>query len=203
MNSRQSILKAIRQTQRDPTPLPTLDQEWIEYVDVIEQFATVLESVGGKCMRVASRGEIDEHLAAIPQFESASVRASTVEGVGRPTVALESVKDPHELETVDFAVLSGNLAVAENGAVWVTDRLLTQRVLYFIPQHLALVVPASKVVPNMHEAYRHLAFDQRRFGTFISGPSKTADIEQSLVIGAHGPRSHTVFLVDGDQQPQR
>ena len=96
----------------------------------------------------------------------------------------------------DFFLASGEFAVAENGAVWVTDAGLTQRVLYFVVQHLALVVPARQVLHNMHEAYDRLAFDQPGFGLFLSGPSKTADIEQSLVIGAHGPRSLTVFLVD-------
>ena len=84
--------------------------------------------------------------------------------------------------------------MAENGAVWVIDRHVRQRAIFFIPQHLALVVPREKIVHNLHEAYRRLAFDGPGFGVFISGPSKTADIEQSLVIGAHGPRSLTVIL---------
>jgi L-lactate dehydrogenase complex protein LldG len=47
----------------------------------------------------------------------------------------------------------------------------------------------------MHQAYDALTFGRAEFGTFIAGPSKTADIEQSLVIGAHGPRSLTVFCI--------
>ncbi len=196
MSSRDSILKAIRKSQREATPLPTLEQSWQRFEDPIEQFTKVLESVGGQCIRVGARSEIDERLSEFPQFESASVRTSTVEGVGKPTISVDSIDDPHELETVDFAVMSGEIAVAENGAVWVTDEALKHRVLHFIAQHLALVVPASRIVHNMHEVYEQLSFENRRFGTFISGPSKTADIEQSLVIGAHGPRSHLVFLVD-------
>jgi L-lactate dehydrogenase complex protein LldG len=182
MSSRDSILKAIRKSQREATPLPTLEQSWQRFEDPIEQFTKVLESVGGQCIRVGARSEIDERLSEFPQFESASVRTSTVEGVGKPTISVDSIDDPHELETVDFAVMSGEIAVAENGAVWVTDEALKHRVLHFIA--------------HMHEAYEQLSFENRRFGTFISGPSKTADIEQSLVIGAHGPRSHLVFLVD-------
>jgi L-lactate dehydrogenase complex protein LldG len=98
----------------------------------------------------------------------------------------------------DFVVLAGELAVAENGAVWVSGAGVSHRVLYFLSQHLALVVPASTVVHNMHEAYARLKIGQSPFGTFISGPSKTADIEQALVIGAHGARSLTVFLVEQD-----
>ena len=93
-------------------------------------------------------------------------------------------------------VAPGEFAVAENAAVWVTDQSLRHRVLYFLSQHMALVVPANQLLHNMHEAYRRLSFDRPQFGLFISGPSKTADIEQSLVIGAHGPRSLTVFLME-------
>ncbi|MCI0492871.1 MAG: lactate utilization protein, partial [Planctomycetes bacterium] len=118
---------------------------------------------------------------------------------------LTAMDSPHALTDVDIAILLGEFAVAENGAVWVTDRRVPLRVIYFLCQHLVLVVPASEIVDHMHAAYERLAtagtgsrstFAEPVFGVFISGPSKTADIEQALVIGAHGPRSLTVFLVD-------
>ena len=92
-------------------------------------------------------------------------------------------------------MLPGELAVAENAAVWVSDEVVAQRVLYFLTQHLVLFVPAKRLLHNMHEAYGELEIGSTRFGAFVSGPSKTADIEQSLVIGAHGARSLHVFLV--------
>jgi L-lactate dehydrogenase complex protein LldG len=58
-----------------------------------------------------------------------------------------------------------------------------------------LIVPADQIVHNMHQAYDRLQFNEPSYRLFISGPSKTADIEQSLVIGAQGPRSLVVFLV--------
>ena len=71
-----------------------------------------------------------------------------------------------------------------------------QRVLPFITQHLAIIINAENVVPTMHEAYDQISKTSYGFGTFIAGPSKTADIEQSLVIGAHGPRSMTAFVMN-------
>ena len=116
--------------------------------------------------------------------------------MGDSTVDLNAIDDPHALENVDFAVLHGHFGVAENAAIWVTDDTLKHRVLYFIPQRLAIVIPASEIVNNMHEAYGRLQVGKHAFAGFISGPSKTADIEQSLVIGAHGARALTVFAVD-------
>lgn len=199
MSSRDAILKAIRQHPLEPTELPTFGENWIQFEDPHAQFAKVLELVGGRCIRVKTRDDVNRELAALPAFSGAKVRYSSVGDVGMSCLDPASVTDPHELESVDFAVLRGELAVAENAAVWITDEKMPHRVVYFIAQHLALVVPAKRVVHHLGEAYRAINIGQRHFGAFISGPSKTADIEQSLVIGAHGPRSHLVFLVDQEE----
>jgi len=73
-----------------------------------------------------------------------------------------------------------------------------QRALPFITQHLAVIVNARNIVATMHDAYSSIGITNQGFGAFIAGPSKTADIEQSLVIGAHGPRSMSLFLVNED-----
>jgi L-lactate dehydrogenase complex protein LldG len=159
----------------------------------------VLESVGGRAVFVPNLAALNAELSTIAAWKEARKIVATVDGVEstatQQRVDLQSIDDPHVTEDIDFAVLPGEFAVAENGAVWITDGMVKQRAIYFIAQHLALVVRADQVVHNMHEAYRRLSFEAARFGAFISGPSKTADIEQSLVIGAHGPRSMTVFLV--------
>ena len=111
------------------------------------------------------------------------------------SVAIETISDPHQLFDIDFAILPGEIAVAENAAVWVSDARVKHRVIFFLCQHLALVVQRKDLVHNLHEAYERLNVTASPFGGFIAGPSKTADIEQSLVIGAHGPRSMTVFIV--------
>jgi len=199
MSSRDDILSAIRSHPLEATPLPTLQQDWIEFEDPVAHFGETLASVGGRCIPVVTLDDINRELSNLTEFSTAIVRVSTVDGVGSPTQDLDEIADPHELESVDFAVLRGEFAVAENGAVWVTDAALKHRVPYFLSQHLALIVPANEVLQNMHAAYERLSFMERSFGAFISGPSKTADIEQSLVIGAHGPRSHVVFLVQDGQ----
>jgi L-lactate dehydrogenase complex protein LldG len=101
-----------------------------------------------------------------------------------------------ELEKIEVAIIEGSIGVAENGAVWVHEKSMVHRALPFICQHLILVLPMQKIVSTMHEAYANIDITKYGFGTFIAGPSKTADIEQALVIGAHGPRSLKVYLVE-------
>jgi L-lactate dehydrogenase complex protein LldG len=195
MSSRAEILKAIRGKNPPEAALPEIAGDWIRYADAYEQFRQVLESVGGRCLRVPKLADAVRLLAEIPQYQSAQQIVSAVPGFAA-NVALEATKDPHALETVDFAILHGEFGVAENAAIWATDANLHHRAIYFIVQHLALVLPSNNILHNMHEAYDRMSVSETTWGSFISGPSKTADIEQSLVIGAHGPRSLTVFCVD-------
>lgn len=208
MSSKSEILKAVRRQLVEAVELPDFNQTGIEYADPQAQFAEVLQTVGGQCVNVANREEATNALAQVSTYNQAKKIVSLVPGVGSGNVDLESIEDPHELEDVDFAVLPGQFAVAENAAIWVTDAGVKHRVIYFLPQHLALVVSANQVLHNMHQAYDWLArnprteseppFSEPGFGVFISGPSKTADIEQSLVVGAHGARSLTVILLESE-----
>lgn len=197
-SARDAILTRLRTAQPPSAPLPELPARgpWQTFADPAARFREVLESVGGRCIRVRTTQDADRAIRANEHWVASTVRCSVVPGIGDSTFDEAAVGDPHQLENVGFAVLRGHFAVAENGAVWVTDDSVRHRVLYFIPQHLALVIPAGEIVHNMHEAYARIHPEVHQFAGFISGPSKTADIEQSLVIGAHGARSLTVFLVE-------
>lgn len=195
MSSRNTILSKLRLHAR-PSDLPAIGPG-IRYDDPVRQFGETLAGVSGKCEIVRDRAAAHAVLGRIEAYANGAKRASLVPGVGETNFDLAAVSDPHALNDVDFAVMPGQLAVAENGAVWVNDVGIPQRVLYFLPQHLALVVPKANVVHNLHDAYAQLPVGKSPFGSWISGPSKTADIEQALVIGAHGARSLTVFLIEG------
>lgn len=195
MTSRDEILSAVRKHLPEAVALPDLAGPWIEYPDPIAQFASVLEMIGGHCIRVPDLSAIQAELDSLPAYAAARQIVSAVPNVGTATVDLNAISDPHQLEDVDFAILPGQFGVAENAAIWIEGDAVKHRVIYFLCQHLSLVIRAEDVVHNMYQAYQRLSFSAPRFGAFIAGPSKTADIEQSLVIGAHGPRSNTVFIV--------
>ena len=190
MNSRSKILEELEKDKRPESLLPELPEPESTLPDAIEKFKTVLESIGGNAVLVNHWDEIDLYLNH--RFSKGERRINCIPDLGAVTVFGQ---DPHGLENVALTILQGHFGVAENGAVWITDDFVGDRALPFICEHLAVVIQASDILPTLHEAYDRIGKSNYNFGTFIAGPSKTADIEQSLVLGAHGPKSMTVFLI--------
>jgi L-lactate dehydrogenase complex protein LldG len=186
MSSRNSILQAIRRNApKGEAELPQLPSYAPNPDHDCEAFTQVLASVHTRLMQQAEAlAFLNNHLA-----KGAQVASTLPEFPGN--VNLSTIKEPLELAGIDLAILRGQFGVVENGAIWVTEQEAVVRALPFITQHLMLVIDGP-IVPTMHEAYQRISIDETGFGVFIAGPSKTADIEQSLVIGAHGPRSLTV-----------
>jgi L-lactate utilization protein LutC len=94
----------------------------------------------------------------------------------------------------DAVVLAGGPAVAESGAVWWVPRDEAERRAAFLAERVILVVARAQLVDHLHSAYQRIDPAAAPYGCFMAGPSKTADIEQALVIGAHGPRAAIVML---------
>lgn len=192
MSSREGILTRIKAAKPLSIPLPEVERFETHYDDPVQKFKDVLASIGGKVIMV---DEFDDLKAALDtQFENYSSRATNVASLSEWADFSLQVSDPHALETINVAVIEAEIGVAENAAIWVGENHLSHRVLPFITQYLAIVLPKSGIVNNMHDAFEKLGPITDGWGAFIAGPSKTADIEQSLVIGAHGARGLTVFL---------
>jgi L-lactate dehydrogenase complex protein LldG len=160
--------------------------------DTVAGFTSVIENIGGKAVEVKNWQSLVEYVSE--QYSPLKRIISTLPVL--PWFVPHFSDNPHTFEDVDLAILEGHFGVAENGAVWITDTLMGDRSIPFIAQHLALVINKKDIVPTLYEAYEKIESQRYNFGTFIAGPSKTADIEQSLVLGAHGPKSMIVFLLD-------
>jgi L-lactate dehydrogenase complex protein LldG len=187
------MLESIRANQPGGTELPDIESFRKDAANSVEKYIEVLEWIGGKVYRVKSYDEIMEIIQE--NFTDAKRIVSTVPEINIfPQVNLD--EDPHLLENIDLAIIKPHFAVAENSAVWVTDDILRERVLPFICQYIAVILQVKDIVPTMHHAYERIGNAEYGFGTFIAGPSKTADIEQSLVLGAHGPKGLTAFILD-------
>lgn len=194
-SSRDAILMRLRRQAIPSVSEPNWSSDaWVRYSDTVGQLKSMLEFVGGSLFEVGTLEEVMQRLQTFEEWRSAQRVLSRVDGIAG-SVPPDEAATPHELENLDFVVARGRLAVAENAAVWVDDLQVRHRVSYFITQFLVLIVERQHIVSNMHEAYQRLPNPLPTFGCFISGPSKTADIEQSLVIGAHGCRSLQLYVL--------
>lgn len=196
MSSRDIILKALKGSSNSLTPtlLPSIKQYASSNENTLQKFEAVLKSIGGQVVRVNDWQAIVHYIQN--EFSAATRIVSPLIELVEATRNGSTQADPHLLENVDLVIFKPLFAVAENGAAWITDSFMIDRALPFIAQHIALVIHADNIVPTMHEAYEKIGDSDYSYGVFIAGPSKTADIEQSLVLGAHGPKSMTVFLLD-------
>jgi L-lactate dehydrogenase complex protein LldG len=197
MTSRDKILASIKANQPDRLPLPEQFTFVTTYPDLVTQFAEVLAFVGGKVVNVPDYAAITTYLREA-YADVVSIGTTLPELAEVADVDLVAVTDPHDLAGLNLAIIGGQIGVAENAAIWVDERQIPSalRALPMITQYLAIVIRQADLVANMHEAYRRIDVAATGFGTFISGPSKTADIEQSLVIGAHGARGLIVFILN-------
>ena len=185
MSARDDILARLRAAGPRPVALPDLSRfAPPRPADVRERFEKSVVEVGGRVARDFSE---------VAEYSSARRIVSLVPGVAG-NVELSSVRDPHDLHDVGFCVIPAELGVAENGACWITNHGGALRAVCYLAQHIGIVVSAATLVHDLHEAYERISLQRPGFAMFLSGPSKTADIEQALVIGAHGPRSCTVVI---------
>ncbi|MCB0719627.1 MAG: LUD domain-containing protein [Bacteroidetes bacterium] len=191
MNSRDQILSRVGQHRYD-SPLPDLPSFDPPEGSVIDAFGRAVETTAGKYVNCYA----DEVAAHIGRIHSRADRIASTTGLVNGTVDLRDDSGSQVVGSIELFVCMAELGVAENGAVWITDSRLRSRAALFATQHLAVVVRRDSIVWNMHDAYRRITINKEGFGVFVCGPSKTADIEQSLVIGAHGPRSLTVFAIE-------
>lgn len=193
MSSREKILGSVKKHQPEATQLPDIDHFHGNIETTLDTFRSALVSIGGEVHVVKS---LQEAQAIIELKISPGNRiVTTIDSFSSIAEEITEQINPHGLENVYLAIIKSAFAVAENGAVWITSRDVKVRALPFICEHLAVIVSKDKIVPTLHEAYTLLEISDHDFGTFIAGPSKTADIEQSLVLGAHGSKSMSVYIV--------
>lgn len=191
MKSRAQILEAIAANKPAGIPLPILDFSQIDQpADLLEKFTANLKGVGGQVMLV--NGDIELQQLLRNDKSSGKFIINQVVAGGEVDIV---PADPAILESVFRAYIKGDFGVAENGAIWVMESAMGNRVLPFICEQLVLVLYKNEILANMHEAYAGIQINREGFGVFIAGPSKTADIEQSLVIGAHGPKALSVLII--------
>lgn len=191
MSARNEVLARLRAQRIEPLPLPELRGDWIRYSDPRERFRTAVTEAAGSVVSVGAGASLPDVVANLDVVRGAGSCCSFSAIVSGNS---DMPGDPHAFRDVDVVIAPAEFGVAENGALWVDEAAVPLRAALWLAEHLVLLLPIGELVDNLHQAYERLGSTpaQRGFGCFIAGPSKTADIEQLLVIGAHGPRSLTI-----------
>lgn len=195
MSSKEVILSKYRKNIKQKFDMPSLDDiKAITYPDPLLQFITMTESVGGRAIEVKEGQDINQMIKDL--FPDAKEIATNLPEITIATRNPDNVGRARDLNGTDVGVIRGKFGVAENACVWI-PQTMKEKAVCFISENLIILMPKSQIVNNMHEAYKRIEFDKEYdgYGTFISGPSKTADIAQVLVMGAQAARSCTVLLL--------
>ena len=174
MSKKEDILSRYRANIKQQFDMPSLDDiKGITYPDPLVQFISISEGV---------------------LYPEAKEIASNLPEITIATRNPDTIGSPQALNNTDVGVIRGMFGVAENGCIWIPQQMV-EKAVCFISENLVILLKKSEIVNNMHEAYKRIEFNDYGYGTFISGPSKTADIAQVLVMGAQAARSATVVLM--------
>ena len=197
MSTKEQILSRLRQNTRETYDLPDFGSiKPITYADPVEEFKTKTTTMAGaKLIELDHEADLNE--AIREAYPDAKIIASNLPGI-EADLNPDTVGSAQELMKVDVGVVEGRIGVAENACIWIPQQM-KEKAICFASEQLVIVLRHQDIVNNMHEAYERIAqsqefFQQYKFGTFISGPSKTADIESALVYGAQAARGVTVIL---------
>ena len=206
MASKEDILNKYRANVRERFDMPDLsDIQAITYPNPLLQFMNMTKSVGGNAIEVEKGRDVNDLIREL--YPDAKEIASNLPEITIATRNPDEVGRARDLNGTDVGIVRGMFGVAENACVWIPQQM-KEKAVCFISENLIILLDKKQIVNNMHEAYKRLSessgktavnsdgFEKYGYGTFISGPSKTADIAQVLVMGAQAARSATVLLLD-------
>ena len=168
----------------------------IIFPDPVAQFIQKATTTAGARLIELPEGA-DLNQAVHEAYPQAQIFASNLPGID-VQLNPDTVAEARELTAVDVGIVKGCIGVAENACIWV-PQAMKEKAICFASENLVILLQRQDIVNNMHEAYARISgseeyFRDYKFYTFISGPSKTADIESALVYGAQAARSLTIIL---------
>ena len=219
MNSRETILSSIRThlAASEPHDEPTTHVDPVEVIEarpasLVELFKKSLEVVSGHCIIAHGEMEVVDALTrTIARLQQTKHRARAIAISDAPMVdrlirqtdleidELAIAPDAHEVFRFDVGISTAQAAIAETGTLVLDAATERHRLVSLVPPVHIAIIDAAWIYHTLGEA---LAFVHRNAQinpsvTFVSGPSRTADIELTLAIGVHGPQELYVIVNDG------
>ena len=130
---------------------------------------------------------------------SGELAQASAQSLNLPTIVTDAGYDKHELEKCDAGISECDALIAQTGSVLVTSRSAGGRALSCLPPHHVVIARREQLVSDLPAA---IALVKEKYAgnfpsmiSFITGPSRTGDIERILVLGAHGPKRLTIFCL--------
>ena len=187
-------------------------REWLPSVGagLEEQFALFAKNAAdlkADFQRLASRDELSAALRKLRDREKWQRVAShggeltdfAHQALGLPVTLTDRGYDVQEMEKCDAGITECDALIAQTGGVAVTSRSAGGRALSVLPPHHVVIARREQLVADLPAAFALLATkyapDYPSMISFITGPSRTGDIERILVLGAHGPKQLTILCV--------
>jgi len=175
---------------------------------LIEIFKESLEAVGGHCIVASSDLEVKEALARIISglgelhLQGRRIAVSDAPALQRWITSIESdfevgaSPSPAELFGYDVGITTVQAAIAETGTLVLESEVERHRLVSLVPPVHIAIVQASQICLTLGEALAKLSSRLNSAITFITGPSRTADIELTLTVGVHGPQALYVIVIE-------
>lgn len=185
-----------RLVQHARGPLPTIHDDKVDF------FIKKIEQVAASSEQVKSLDDIVQ--AVLSYIESQKLDKTLVR---TSTTLLDQLEWPDNInaevriatEHDTLALVEANLAIAETGSVVMCSSEKRPVSLNFLPEHYLCVVQKHAIVNTMEDVWKYLREEDSGFPraiNVITGPSRTADVEQIIQLGAHGPRRLHVLLLN-------
>ena len=199
-----AVANTLPSTADHRTVMPAVSES---FEDQIKLFAKNAGDLKATFKLVKDAGELDAQLRSTRDVEGwkhvaahhGPLAESAVRALGLPALFTDSGYDKHALEQCDVGISECDALIAQTGTVLVTSRSAGGRALSCLPPHHIVIARREQLLPDLPAAF---ALIKQKYGakfpsmiSFITGPSRTGDIERILVLGAHGPKKLTIFCL--------
>ena len=194
------------------TPASAPARAWLPkagetFDEQLVQFAANAAELKAEFVVVANQAELLDKLRALAAAEKwqriavhrGELTDAAAASLGLSALVTDGGYDKHELEKCDVGITECDALVSQTGSVVITSRSAGGRALSVLPPHHVVVARRRQLVRDLPAAFELV---QQKYGanfpsmiSLVTGPSRTGDIERILVLGAHGPKKLTIFLV--------
>jgi L-lactate dehydrogenase complex protein LldG len=207
---REKVLKNIRNAliSKSNNPYPNIDFESSVYTDFNDSlditFAEEFSKVSGKFIYCESINDFAKNLQILIQ-ENNWLNIFCLEEKIKNILSKNNItffSHEKDFNKIEVGITTCEYLIARLGSIMVSSKqALSRKIIIYPPVHIVLAY-TSQLVPDLKQALTGIKEKYNRFPSMISvitGPSRTADIEKTLVMGAHGPKELFVFLIDDSQ----